>query len=58
MIEKILIVIEIFLGRKLLEWIFIKKGIEDLTSTPLTIPVEQVIPGKLLSSRACFRFAC
>ena len=50
--------IEIFLGRKLLEWILIKKGIEDLTSTPLTIPVEQVIPGKLLSSRACFRFAC
>jgi hypothetical protein len=27
-------------------------------SAPLTIPVGQVIPGRLLSSRARFRFAC
>lgn len=33
----------------------LKKGKLIFTASLLTIPVEQGIPGKLLSSRACFR---
>jgi transposase len=35
-----------------------QKEDKAIASISLTIPVEQVIPSKLFSSRACFRFAC